>query len=449
MITVLNSIVMGLQQELEWLGKVIAARFALSYGNNAEVEKVQDLTPPDLGRDVSYYAEFVREHQLSFEERLTLILCLVPYLRPALLDPLLVKNPDTDKPFTEFGGFISSTHSGLLPTGQTALFLLTGDDLAARQSLLVLFSEDHLFYTLDILHLGSVPHDEPYLSGVLAPSAEFIHRVLTGKKRKVRFNIDFPAKQVETGMQWSDLVLDPSVMNSVEEILTWLKYSEVLMNDWGMHKKLKPGYRCLFYGPPGTGKTLTATLLGKHTGRPVFQIDLSMVVSKYIGETEKNLGKVFDAAQNKNWILFFDEADALFGKRTKVSDSHDRYANQEVSYLLQRVEEYPGLVILATNLKANLDDAFIRRFQTVVHFPVPRSEERNKLWLNCFPPNVTLHSDINMRHISSRYEISGGSIINVVQYVCLQALRRGDAVIMHADLQEGIRREFNKDGKTV
>ena len=130
-----------------------------------------------------------------------------------------------------------------------------------------------------------------------------------------------------------------------------------------MRKRVKPGYRALFHGPPGTGKTLTATLLGKHTGRPVFRIDLSRVVSKYIGETEKNLSRLFDKAEHKDWILFFDEADALFGKRTEIRDAHDKYANQEVAYLLQRIESYAGLVILATNQRGNIDEAFLRRFQ--------------------------------------------------------------------------------------
>src|SRR6185436_18277436 len=134
-----------------------------------------------------------------------------------------------------------------------------------------------------------------------------------------------------------DLVLHPNTFKHIREIENWLLYNDTLWQ-WGIGKKLKPGYRALFHGPPGTGKTLTATLLGKYTGRPVFRIDLSRVVSKYIGETEKNLASLFDKAEHKDWILFFDEADALFGKRTEIRDAHDKYANQEVSYLLQRIE---------------------------------------------------------------------------------------------------------------
>lgn len=144
-------------------------------------------------------------------------------------------------------------------------------------------------------------------------------------------------------------------MAEIKEIETWLKYNDRLLEIWNLKGKIKPGYRVLFHGPPGTGKTLTACLLGKYTNRNVYRIDLSVVVSKYIGETEKNLSRLFDKADKKEWILFFDEADALFGKRTNVSDSHDKYANQEVSYLLQRIESHEGLIILASNMKSNLD----------------------------------------------------------------------------------------------
>jgi SpoVK/Ycf46/Vps4 family AAA+-type ATPase len=174
-------------------------------------------------------------------------------------------------------------------------------------------------------------------------------------------------------------VLDSGTFAHLEELRNWIKYGDTILHEWKMADRLKPGYRALFYGPPGTGKTLTAALLGQETGRDVYRIDLSLVVSKYIGETEKNLEKVFTMAQERKWILFFDEADALFGKRGKVKDAHDRFANQEVSYLLQRVEDFDGIVILASNDKDNIDTAFNRRFQAVVHFPMPGAAERQQL----------------------------------------------------------------------
>jgi len=181
-------------------------------------------------------------------------------------------------------------------------------------------------------------------------------------------------KLIETDQNWNDVAVEPENLGCLIEIGDWLRFSETLMNEWGLSKMIKPGYRALFYGENGTGKTLAAALLGKDAGLDVYRIDLSMVLSEYIGETEKQLAGIFDEAATKKSILFFDEAEALFGKRTDVKDAHDRYANQEISYLLQRIEDYPGVVILATNMKGNIDDAFIRRFQSVIHFRIPKVE---------------------------------------------------------------------------
>jgi SpoVK/Ycf46/Vps4 family AAA+-type ATPase len=237
------------------------------------------------------------------------------------------------------------------------------------------------------------------------------------------------------------------VQNEVIEIRAWLRHGDTLMNDWGLNRVIKPGYRSLFFGPPGTGKTLTATLLGKYTELDVYRIDLSMIVSKYIGETEKNLANIFDQAMNKRWILFFDEADALFGKRTATSSSNDRYANQEVSYLLQRIEDYPGVIILATNLKSNIDEAFARRFQSMIYFSMPAPEERLRLWQAAFSAQSTLEPEIDLAEIAHEYILSGGAISNVVRYCSLMALERGENVIRKKELIAGIKKEFKKEGK--
>jgi SpoVK/Ycf46/Vps4 family AAA+-type ATPase len=216
-----------------------------------------------------------------------------------------------------------------------------------------------------------------------------------------------------------------------------------------MKKRLKPGYRALFHGPPGTGKTLTATLLGKYTHKDVFRIDLSRVVSKYIGETEKNLSRLFDKAENKNWILFFDEADALFGKRTDIRDAHDKYANQEVAYLLQRIESYNGLVILASNQRANIDEAFVRRFQTIIHFPMPRPEERYEIWRKTFPPQIEISEDIDWRQVAARYELTGAGILNVTHFCAVEVLADQSHSLNLKRLESAILREYIKEGKVV
>ena len=175
-------------------------------------------------------------------------------------------------------------------------------------------------------------------------------------------------------------------------------------------------------------------------------MDLSQVVSKYIGETEKNLAAVFDQATDKNWILFFDEADALFGRRTQTTQANDRYANQEVSYLLQRVEDFPGLAILATNFRANLDTAFSRRLQGSIYFAPPDRTQRRRLWERAFPPSLEL-DPAWIEDLARDYEVTGGQIVNVVRYCALKAIERGPRVIHLEDIRCGLKRELEKEGR--
>ena len=329
------------------------------------------------------------------------------------------------------------------------MFVIAGDVLDVRFAAAQLFEGDHVFAQHQILDLATVPVGEPQLSGALTISQDYLQWFTSGIERKPRFNSDFPARRIETDLDWDDLILPASVLEQLDEVRNWILYSHRLLQEWGMIRKLRPGYTSLFYGPPGTGKTLSACLLGKHCGCDVYRIDLSMVVSKYIGETEKNLARVFDMAEHKKWILFFDEADALFGKRVNTEDANDRYANQEVSFLLQRIEDFNGVVILSSNLRANIDNAFIRRFQSVVYFPIPKPGERYRIWQHAFSPKTQLESDIDLNRIAEKYELAGGTIMNVVRYSSLKALSRNDDMILLADVEEGIRREFLKEGRTL
>jgi hypothetical protein len=438
-----------LRKEMQWLSKVIETRMHLYWSKPADVSSVTEISPPSLENDESVFANVVRHYKMSFSERIILALALAPHIQPHLLDVFFIKNSDYDRGFTEFGGIKGQNHGGFIPTGETASFILTENDLAHRFELLKIFDEEHFFRKFRILELIHGQPREPFLSGVLALSGEYLSYFTSGSSAKPDYGINFPAKRISTSLDWTDLVLDESILDEVEEIRDWIEHGDTLINDWGMGRKIKPGFRSLFYGPPGTGKTLTASLLGKAAGLDVYRIDLSMVVSKFIGETEKNLSNVFDQAENKNWILFFDEADALFGKRTQTSSSNDRHANQEVSYLLQRVEDFPGVVILATNLKANLDDAFSRRFQSMVYFPMPGPEQRRKLWRQAFSDHTIMEEGFDLDEIANRHEMAGGAIINVVRYSSMKALKRGDNVIRKKDVIEGIRKEFGKDGKIV
>ncbi|NEQ55238.1 MAG: ATP-binding protein, partial [Leptolyngbya sp. SIO3F4] len=312
-----------------------------------------------------------------------------------------------------------------------------------------LFSADHLFSDQRILYLEPVPDGEPRMSGKLIMTQDYVDWFTQGKFSRPQFSVNFPAQRITTEMNWEDLVLNAQTFEQINDLKAWIDHGKTLLYDWGMKKTLKLGYRVLFYGPPGTGKTLTASLLGKYTGKDVYKIDLSMVVSKFIGETEKNLANLFARAESKDWILFFDEADALFGKRTNVRDAHDKYANQEVSYLLQRVENYDGLVILSSNLKSNIDEAFIRRFQAIINFPMPSSKERLQLWKMAFPAQLSLASSVDLVQLSTNYELSGADIMNIVQYCCLQMLKHNKQELNQEDVLAAIKREFSKAGKII
>jgi len=439
----------ALDRELEWLSELIDASISLYFNRPCQVQVVSEIVPPSLEGDLSTYAQTVREQGLLPEERAILTLALAPHLRPQALDPFLIRNAALDRGFTEFGGAPTGLQEGFRPTLETAAFILAGTDLGRRLQLLQLFTPGHFFHDRKVFQPEERTQGRGRFSAALTLSEEVLPVLTTGERFRPGYTPGFPAQRLTTELDWSDLVLPPWVMEEVEEIKAWVEHRHTLLHEWDLKRHIKPGFRSLFYGPPGTGKTLTASLLGKSTGLDVYRIDLSLVVSKYIGETEKNLAGVFDQAERNDWILFFDEADALFGKRTRTSSAHDRYANQEVAYLLQRVEESPGVVILASNLKGNIDEAFARRFQSMIYFPLPGPEERAQLWRGAFSQASRLDADVDLASIAEQFEISGGAIVNVLRSASLLTLRSGRKRIQYQDIRNGIRREFQKDGKAV
>ena len=222
------------------------------------------------------------------------------------------------------------------------------------------------------------------------------------------------------------------------------------MGDWGFDRRLSRGrgINALFSGPSGTGKTMAAEIIAAELGLDLFRIELAGIVSKYIGETEKNLDRIFAAAERANGILLFDEADALFGKRSEVHDSHDRYANLEISYLLQKMEQFDGIALLATNLRGNLDEAFIRRLAFTVHFPVPDVESRKRIWTTIWPREAPLDANLDIDFLSRQFLLSGGNIKNIALGAAFYAAERGDAIGMR-DLMRASVREYQKLGKTL
>ncbi len=256
------------------------------------------------------------------------------------------------------------------------------------------------------------------------------------------------AQKVTPVYGWDDIVLPPSPMRQLREAYSTLKQRQVVLAEWGFERKmaLGKGTAILFAGPSGTGKTMAAQILAHELGLDLYKVDLSTLVSKYIGETEKNLSQIFKEAQTSNAILFFDEADALFGKRSEVKDAHDRYANIEVAYLLQRVEEYDGAVILASNLNQNMDDAFRRRLRHLIEFPFPDAEHRERIWRAAFPAQAPLEAELDFTFLARQFELSGGNIRNAAFAAALIAAQEGKPIGMQ-HLALAVLREMQKMGK--
>ena len=400
-----------------------------------------------LQEDGSSFSQFLSEHKLSIEEYIILLLALAPHVQPNFFENIIQQYLPQGGDFPEFGGVKGTNYRGMLPTGETAQFVLAGDDVERRIHIHNLLINDSVLIKEQILSLEKAPHGEPLMSGKIILSDEYAGLFLTGKMPKVQFGPDFPARLVTTQMEWKDLILSKATLQHIENIRLWLQYNEILSQQNNIAKRIKPGYKALFYGPSGTGKTLTAALLGNEFAMDVYRIDLAQVVSKYIGETEKNLEKVFSIAEHKNWMLFFDEADALFSKRGQAQSANDRYANQETAYLLQRVEDYPGLIVLASNYKNNMDNAFLRRFNAIIHFPVPGLEERICLWKNALPDNFSY--DFTIKQMAAAYELSGAAIVNVIHYAMLRSFAAQRNIISRDDIMQGIKYEFAKEDKYI
>jgi SpoVK/Ycf46/Vps4 family AAA+-type ATPase len=266
-----------------------------------------------------------------------------------------------------------------------------------------------------------------------------------------RPHLDLLAQRLDPKAAWTDIVLPKETEESLRQIASQVRQRSRVYDQWGFRDKMNRGLgiSALFAGESGTGKTMAAEVIANDLALNLYRIDLSQVVSKYIGETEKNLGRLFDAAEDGGAILFFDEADALFGKRSEVKDSHDRYANIEINYLLQRLETYRGLAVLATNMKSALDQAFLRRLRFIVNFSFPEAPQREAIWAKAFPPRAEIDPLVKQNWgFLARLNITGGSIHNIALSAAFMAARAGSAVTMPLILNAA-RQEFRKMERPV
>jgi AAA+ superfamily predicted ATPase len=324
----------------------------------------------------------------------------------------------------------ASSHGHLLPEpvldALANRFVLTGNQISAA-----------FLAAVDLGTLSGLPNEEP----------AFEH-LLEGARLQSSGNLGQLAVKVKTIHTWQDLVLPRVTLEQLREVADAIRNSHIVYYHWSFHQRFSEGrgLKVLFSGASGTGKTMTASVIARDLGLELFKIDLSGIVSKYIGETEKNLDRVFEAARTANAIIFFDEADALFGKRSEVKDAHDRYANIELAYLLQKMESHEGAVILATNLSKNIDEAFSRRMHYVVEFPLPDETHREQLWRGMFPNNAPMGADVDFPFLARQFQISGGEIRNAALEAAFLAAR--DGKVIHMDhLVQAMGRLMIKQGR--
>lgn len=275
-------------------------------------------------------------------------------------------------------------------------------------------------------------------------------RLMEACYKQIDHKLEAKAKKIKPLYKWDDLILPEEAKDLIRQACNQVKYRSVVMNDWGFDKKLSlgKGISMLFSGPPGTGKTMGAEVIANELGLEIYKVDLSQIISKYIGETEKNLKEIFDQANLTNAILLFDEADALFGKRSAVNDSRDKYANVEVAYLLQKIEEYKGISILTTNLLENIDEAFLRRFNFVISFSLPQTEQREKIWRQVFPARTPLDEDIDYSFLAEKLPIAGGNIKNIAVSAAFLAAECGEKVGMN-HIIKAAKHEMKKTGRIL
>jgi SpoVK/Ycf46/Vps4 family AAA+-type ATPase len=295
--------------------------------------------------------------------------------------------------------------------------------------------------------------DEGRIEAEIAPlpsPAPTLHDLFAAARSLSSRDLTALAHRIEPNYTWVDIVLPEDTLAQLREVCQRVAHHQRVLGEWGFGKKISlgKGVNALFAGPSGTGKTMAAEIIANELRLDVYKIDLSAVVSKYIGETEKNVERIFTAAENANAILFFDEADALFGKRSEVRDSHDRYANVEISYLLQKMEEYEGIAILATNLRQNLDESFVQRLTFTVHFPAPDEASRRRIWAKIWPVETPRDADLDLDFLARQFKLSGGNIKNIALAAAYLAAE-DDSTVTMAHIVRATRRKYQKLGKPL
>ncbi|HAS41156.1 MAG TPA: hypothetical protein DCS93_11790 [Microscillaceae bacterium] len=441
----------AISEEIQWLDTLIKHRVQeLNQEEGQTAASIADIAYPPSHHFECHYQQLLQKYEFDIPERLLLALAIARGVFPQVFKPLVKVYKNIDKQY-EFGGILEPDSNRFIPTLRTLFFLLSGRNLQEQFYHHLTFTPQHVLFEYSIVNLENDPrkeqvvHDDLLYQRIKISDA-YLKYFLGGEMPTLDSEEGFPATLLETDKTFDDLVLPDQVIKQLDGPMNYIKGYRELLKKSDTKGKIKPGYLILLHGKPGTGKTLTSSVMGNYLGVEVYYLSLSRVVSKYIGETEKNLEKVFNRLEKKLCILFVDEADALFGKRTEVQDSKDRYANQEVAYLLQRVERFPGVVILATNYEQNLDDAFTRRILSHIHIPLPNQEARTQLWQRSIPQSFRYEYKALAQQLGEAFALTGGNISNIIKQACLKATQENTQTLLYKEhLEEFIEYEFKKE----
>ncbi len=434
-----------LKADIEWLEKIILYQLEIADEKLIEFVEKEGKLMPNIDSSLDNYSNLVAKLDLVNIERAILILCVAVYFKPEVFKPIIDVIKEKRKFFESVGGVLAGNNNAFIPTGETAIFLFTNGNLEQRLKILPVISPSHKLFTSGVLQfIFGEENFLPFTFSKLQISQDTYDLITTGKPNQPSFSTAFPASKVDVQLDWKDVVLSDVTLNALKDLEYWLKFETELFNNNSISYKIKKGYKVIFYGPSGTGKTLVAGLIGKKYGYDVYRIDASQLSSKYIGETEKNIANLFNQAKNKSWILFFDEGETLFSKRSNSGSNNEKYSNQQVGYLLQMIEDFPGVLILATNLKGNMDEAFIRRFQKMIYFEAPDVEYRKVLWEKAFENTMPISSDIDFNSIAKSFDLVGGQIVNVVKQALLRTKGNNLGEISKSILMDCINEEKNK-----
>ena len=417
----LNSVIL-------WLKTIIDHR-CVEINHDKPSPSVLEIHPLPKAELDSPYAQVTEDFELNETGFILLALAIVPQYAPEIFGQILESRDQKGYLKPHFGGHYDTKTNQFTPTYFTALFLLSGNNLTLRGKYAAQLHQAHPLLQQQILYQGQGQDvDKQFMHSIIELDSSYYDYFTKGIQPRLDHGQHFAATLKETHLTKDDVILEEIVSEQIQSIDNYATVMESNFFKSDTHK-FKKGFIALFHGSPGTGKTLLAGILANTYGLDMYHVDLSNVVSRYVGEAEKKLEIIFNRLQGKNCMLFFDEADALFGKRSEVKEAHDRYANQEVSYLLQRIETFDGLVILASNFKNNMDDAFLRRMDVTVNVIRPKEKSREALWKHYLPSNLEFESDALIAHLVKDFAYTGANIRNVMKNVTIAMTSQNKTII--------------------